>query len=356
MTSSSLMIPGAPREARWVRPEPRRALPAAELERAAGMAFPGRRVVAADPFAEGLRNANFKIRLDAAPEWVVLRIYEHDASLCRKEIDLLNVAGRLVPVPEVLYAEPDGSNGIPPFVFLSYIDGVAFRELKRRGDAESIAQAAFDAGRILALAGRISFQKSGWLGPGPEVTGPLMEGANPGPRFVDLCLSSATARQRVHTKLRDQVSALIWSYAGKLSALESEARLVHGDFGGRNLLVRHTGSAWTVAAVLDWEFAVAGSPLADIGHFLRYESASCPKVEPHFSNGYRDAGGSLPEAWRRLARVLDLLALCGALTHDALPDPVPFELVELLSATVEDRDPRNLPIDTRSVSRREPEK
>src|SRR6185437_6695629 len=41
---------------------------------------------------------------------------------------------------------------------------------------------------------------------------------------------------------------------------------------------------WTVAAVLDWEFAVSGSPLLDIGHFLRYECASRPLAEPHFSN------------------------------------------------------------------------
>ncbi len=109
--------------------------------------------------------------------------------------------------------------------------------------------------------------------------------------------------------------------------------------GKRNLLVRKVGEKWTVAAVLDWEFAVAGSPLVDVGHFLRYETFSRPRVEPHFSNGYVEAGGRLGEGWRRLARVIDLVALCESLTHDALPDPVVAELSELVTATIEDRDP-----------------
>jgi len=36
---------------------------------------------------------------------------------------------------------------------------------------------------------------------------------------------------------------------------------------------------------------------------------------------------------------MDLMALCESLTDDALPARVITELVELLGATVEDRDP-----------------
>ncbi len=51
-------------------------------------------------------------------------------------------------------------------------------------------------------------------------------------------------------------------------------------------------------------------------------------------------GGKLPQDWRQLARLFDLSALCEALTRDQLPDDVTAELVELVSATVENRDPR----------------
>ena len=99
------------------------------------------------------------------------------------------------------------------------------------------------------------------------------------------------------------------------------------------------GGRWTVAAVLDWEFAVSSSPLADLGSFLRYERAARPVAEPHFFAGYVRAGGRLPHNWRRLARLVDLAALCESLTHDQLPDAVIQELVELVRATIEDRDP-----------------
>ena len=91
-----------------------------------------------------------------------------------------------------------------------------------------------------------------------------------------------------------------------------------------------------MAAVLDWEFAVSGSPLADVGHFLRYERSGRPAAEPHFRTGYLEAGGRLPPEWRRLARLVDLVALCEMLPHDGLPDAAAAELVALMCATVDD--------------------
>jgi hypothetical protein len=56
------------------------------------------------------------------------------------------------------------------------------------------------------------------------------------------------------------------------------------------------------------------------------------------------AGGKLPgfpkADWRRLARVVDLVALCESLTHEQLPGTVVEELVELVRATVEDCEPQ----------------
>ncbi|HWX39733.1 MAG TPA: phosphotransferase, partial [Blastocatellia bacterium] len=182
--------------------------------------------------------------------------------------------------------------------------------------------------------GRFTFEKAAWLGPGPAVAAPLLQGPDPVPRFVDLCLASPNVQPRMPAELRDATHKLVWAYRPQLSSLESESRLVHGDFGKRNIVVRSVAGRWSVAAVIDWEFAVSGSSLADVGHFLRYECDSRPRAEPHFTRGFLDAGGQLPEDWRRVANVLDLVALCEALTHDELPEPVVVELVELVRATV----------------------
>jgi len=326
-------------QSRWVRSEPRETLPTFLLERIIRTAFSGYTVTEIQPFRDGLRNANFKLRLGSASEPLVLRLYEHDGSLCQKELDLIRLVGTSVPVPEVIHAEPRGSDDCPPFMLMRYVQGITFRELKRGGDRGAIGQAACSAGETLAAINRYVFPKPGWLAPGPAVTAPLLEGPHAIPRFVDSCLSSSNLRSRMPGDLRDRTHAMVWAWAPRLAGLEGETGLVHGDFNKRNLIVRRRADRWSVAAVLDWEFAISGSPLNDIGSFLRYEPASRPLFEPHFSSGYLHAGGNLPDGWRRLARLVDLAALCESLTRGQLPDTIIAELIELVRATVENRDP-----------------
>jgi aminoglycoside phosphotransferase (APT) family kinase protein len=332
------MVPGAPHEARWIRLAPRPALPAPLIERIVQLAFPRCRLLEAQPFTDGLRNTNLKLRIDAWPDPIVLRMFEHDASLCRKEVDLCRLISGSVPVPEIIYAQPEGFpdafENLPPFTLARYVEGISFLDLKRAGDREAIAEAAYSAGETLAAIGRTSFAKPGWLGPGPATGPPLLAGNNLTPSFVDLCLASAILRARMPPDLRDRVTKLMWSWAPELAAIDNETRLVHGDFNRRNLIVRRIGGRWTVAAVLDWEFAIAGSPLIDVGNFLRYEPAARPLVEPHFSNGYLHAGGVLPRDWRRLAQLLALAAVCESLTHEQLPVAVITELLELARAAL----------------------
>ena len=334
------MLAGAPTEARWIKADPRRTLPAPLLDRIVHTVFPRSRVADVQPFADGLRNANFKLQLDSITDPIVLRIYEHDPSICQKEVDLIRLVGGSVPVPEVIHVEPRGWEDLPPFILMRYVEGISFRELKRSGDSEAIAQAAYSAGATLAAIGRMTFSRPGWLGPGPAVAAALLEGANPMPRFVDLCLAAANLQRRVPADLRDRTHTVVWSWAPQLSQLDARACLVHGDFGKRNLLVRRIAGKWIVAAVLDWEFAISACPLVDLGHFLRYERDSRPRDEPHFSNGYLHAGGELPPDWRQLSRLVDMIALCESLTHDHLPDTVVAELVELIRAAIENRGPR----------------
>jgi len=331
------MAPGAHAEARWVRPEPRRTLPAPLLDRIVNRVFPRAHVLEAEFLAEGLRNANFKLRLRHPAATVVLRIYEHDPSLCRKETDLMRLVAGRVPVPEILDIEERGFEDVPAFLVMRFVEGISFLGLKRTGDTAGVAQAAAAVGETLAAVASFTFPEPGWLAAGPAVTAPLMEGPDPMPRFVDACLESRNLRSRVPSGLCHQVHELMWRHADRLAGMSAETRLVHGDFSRRNLLVRQDAGRWTVAAVLDWEYAVSGSPLADLGSFLRYERAARPLAEPHFSAGYRNAGGVLPPDWRTLARLADLTATCESLTRDSLPAGVAAELVELLQATARNR-------------------
>jgi aminoglycoside phosphotransferase (APT) family kinase protein len=331
------MLPGTPEAARSIRDEPRRTLPADLLARMVQTGFPQGRVLELQPLADGLRNSNFKLRIDSLSDPVVLRIYEHDPTLCQKEVDLLRFLRGSVPVPEVIHAEPRGAEDLPPFALLRYVEGIPFRELSRGGDTDAIAQSAQSTGETLAAIHRTVFPKPGWLAAGPAVTVPLIGGPNAMARFVDLCLESGNLQRRLPAELRDGVHRLVWSALPELALCEAQTNLVHGDFSRRNVLVREVNGRWAVAAVLDWEFAVSGAPAGDLANFLRYERTARPLAEPFFSNGYLRAGGALPDDWRRLARLVDLVALCEMLTRDSLPNTVTAELAELIQATVEPR-------------------
>ncbi len=140
------MIGGAHDEARWVRQEPRRTLAAGVVERIVESAFPRTKLLAMQFLTGGLRNANFRLDLDTSPYTVVLRVYEHDTSICQKEVDLIQLIGRSMPVSDVLYAEPAGTADTPPFALLRFVEGISLRELIRCGSAASIAEAAHSAG------------------------------------------------------------------------------------------------------------------------------------------------------------------------------------------------------------------
>ena len=325
---------GAASESAWLRGNPRRTLPPETLQRILEAALPGTCATEIEALPEGKRNANFKLRVSTSAVALVLRLYEHNPSICQKEVDLLELVRAKVRVPEVLYAAPAGLDEIPPFVLYEYIEGITFRELKRLGDADALAQAAFAAGQVLAAIGAHQFEKAGWLGPGPAVGAPLLEGPDPMPRFVDLCLANPRMQERLEQGLRARIHDFVWRHAADYAVMEREHRLVHCDFNRRNVLVRRVNGKWRVAAVLDWEFAVAATPLIDMANFLRYESSNCPRVEPHFSAGYIDAGGGLPEDWRQLSRYVDLTAICESLTGRFIPDDAVAELGEIARATV----------------------
>jgi aminoglycoside phosphotransferase (APT) family kinase protein len=262
----------------------------------------GRRVHAAEPLTDGYRHSNYLLRTDDGP--FVLRMYRHDPALCRKELDLHRLVGATVPVPELVRADPSGD---PPFALFRYVEGITFRELRRSGDAEASAQAAHSAGETLAAIHRFTFDRPGWIGPGAVVT----EDPPRIPEFVEERIDDARVRP------------IVRSAAGELAAMSRQTRLAHGDFNQRNVIVRRHGGRWRVAAVLDWEFAVSGTPLMDIGNFLRYH-------ELPIASGYREAGGVLPHDWRRLSMLVDLAGLASVLSDPETPAEARAEATVIL--------------------------
>ncbi len=270
-----------------------------------------------EPMSGGLLNRNVHLRLRGRPSEAVLRIYDRDPAACLKEVAVLGMIGRDVPVPRVLYVEEAPPFG-PPIAVLSVVEGISLSTLRSFDDDAAVAEAAFDAGRILAGFGAF---------PGPPTpTVTVVE-------LVERFAAQPVFGFRVTRALRDRAIATAERWQPRLDDAAGEISLVHGDFNARNVFVKQTDAGWRVSAILDWEFALAASPYCDIGNFLRYHRPEHPRFEPHFSAGLRDAGARLPDDWLSIARIVDLPALCELLGRPALPDAAAAELIDLLEQT-----------------------
>jgi fructokinase len=272
----------------------------------------GVRVARSQPLAGGYRNLNTLLVTDAGQRYV-LRRYRH-GNPCAVEAALAARLAGVVPVAEVVAADASGSAAGEPVLLSRFVPGRLMSTLLPglSGDAGQLGRAV---GAVLAAVGTVSF-------PGPGLlTGAGLEPVSPDgfdlPGFVAGCL----ARRHPDHDLGDDGVDRLRRHAARVAVHVDEvrgaSRLVHSDFNPKNLLVTLDRSGWTVTAVLDWEFAFSGSPLADVGNMLRFAGDYPPAYVDGFVAGFRGAGGHLPPDWREISRALDLYALVDFLTRPA---------------------------------------
>jgi aminoglycoside phosphotransferase (APT) family kinase protein len=277
-------------------------------------------------------NWNYGIRLSGTSERFVVRFYDRAPDCCAKEVRILGRLAADLPVPRVLHAEVHGVGGYPPFCVLEFIEGISLRELRGRGDTKGVADATYDAGRLLPRLSEHSFAQSGPLSPDLDLLNDPFASASLA-EVIEHFAAVPLFRQRVEASLLARMLNLARLHEDSGPGANTAISLVHGDFNSPNIFVRQEGAAWRVAAILDWEFAFAGSMLCDIGNMLRYERPTQSRYEPYFSRGLLDGGWLAPDDWFLRARLADLPALCELLTRKDVPDAVVMELRDLLAAT-----------------------
>ena len=123
-------------------------------------ALAGQRIVAVQQLAGGYRNDNVLLVTDAAEKYVLRRYRGGDVEAtgrtCGVEAALAARLRGIVPVPEVIAADPAGSAAGEPLLLSRYAAGSMVSEVLARPDgaAGSAGQAAGDAGRVAGDAGR----------------------------------------------------------------------------------------------------------------------------------------------------------------------------------------------------------
>ena len=255
------------------------------------------------PVEGGLTNTT--VRVTAEDGEYALRVYAAGRAAFDRETRLLPRLAGALPVPDVLLAD-DGAAGGHPCLVYRWIDGITLNECRLQEPPGALATLAEPLGRLLARV-------AGFPADGHDL--PLEE-IRISARLADADaqLRAGLARSRLGGPLADGLRERLAAGARGLEALDGGPGLVHGDFGGRNVLVRAADNGgWEVSGVLDWESAATGAGLWDVGHLFRYPRRYSPAFRAAFARGYRAAGGTLPRGWWRLARLLDTTRLVATL-------------------------------------------
>ncbi|WP_144445593.1 phosphotransferase family protein [Inquilinus limosus] len=305
----------------WSRPYPAAVISPDEAT-ALVRSLPGQpAVLRVAELSGGLANTNLRLDLESHPP-VVLRLYQRDPAQAAKERAIHALAaGRGLPAPRLLGGGDDPSTGLP-FGLLEWIDGQRLDEAARDLDDTALPPLARSVGAALAAIHAVAFDRSGFLDGSLTVAEPVDIGGGGLVGFLRHVLIDGPGGDRLGRDLADRLVAFAEREAGLLDRWPGPPCLTHSDFGGTNILVRQGPEGWAVAAVLDWEFAFAGSPFFDLGNLLRPPLGTRPGFAEAAAAGYRAAGGTLPAEWRRMAALADLFSWAEFLTRPAVSDAV----------------------------------
>lgn len=242
---------------------------------------------------------------------VVVRLYDRDPAVTATEAAVLDLAGTVVPAPRVLLADPDGAVAGRPALVVELMPGTPADRVPPGGPDQDLAIGRA-LGRTAAALHQLTLAGPGFFASAALDTDPMWSDQGGGAdllAYVDQTLTSPAVHGLDRGRL-DAWRALVAAAAPLVDPLVTDSVLVHSDFNPKNILVAPAGGGWAVTGVLDWEFALAGSPAFDLGNLLRYAHTGPPGYADEVAAGYVEAGGRLAPEWRAGAAAVDVFALC----------------------------------------------
>jgi Ser/Thr protein kinase RdoA (MazF antagonist) len=276
---------------------------AAEL---AAACVPGARVLSCAPLPGGKSNTNYRVQLQDGRR-VVLRLYTRNPDAGAKEVALAAMLAGDLPVAAALGQCAPGVAGVAyPCALFEYKPGTL---LSAMSPGYAVGRSV---GSVLGKIGGHSFTRPGDLRAPPLRVEPWEFGEDPSMGFVRWCVYETRAGERLGLVLSKRLLDFAQGCSGRWPELRAEARLVHGDFNPTNLLIDDD----RVSAVVDWEWAHSGTPLADLANLLREREDFFlpPAFVDGVLQGLADGGVHLSDDWREQAAWLDLLSACEFLT------------------------------------------
>lgn len=238
---------------------------------------------------------------EAGGERSVVRVFadpRHHPQAAEIQDALHRLVRGLVPVPDVLEVRrADPATGMPALLVTEFVEGVRGDLLLADLDEEQRSRLGRGLGEVAGTLAGMPFLTAG--------------------TFTDTDLRVEAYALDLTEWVESHAERLAWTPADLAGLREVAAdaqylldpvvrvSLVHSDLNPKNLIV--DPETLRVRAVLDWEFAHAGSPFTDLGNLLRFDRDAA-YVSGVLAGYTAVRGGSAADALD-LARSADLVAL-----------------------------------------------
>ena len=220
------------------------------------------------PLAGGYSGETFLVERPGEP--AVLRVYGKQPERAAIDAALLHLVRGLIPVPRVLdLRRPDPTvPSSPAHLLITYMAGERLDTVLARAQPELGARLARSVAGVLTTLSGIPFMR-----PATFVDADLRLSDREAPAdglvsWLDRHAGAGGALGRWDAGLLRSLRDMCAAADGLLDTVHRTC-LVHSDFNPKNILVDPVSGR--VTALLDWEFAHAGSPYADLGNLLRFD-------------------------------------------------------------------------------------
>lgn len=264
------------------------------------------------PIDSGCRTTNYVVETNNSKRKYILKIFFQQEQNYKKEIELLNrLRNKFIPVPKLYKFARHKVIENREYAIYQYIEGKTIGHAIREGyrlEENFIRQIA----RSLAKIHSYKFDKIGFLDNNLNVIEEMPPLASWYENFM-----GDMAKKRLGKTVADKIAIMIENNEKILTKLDSDARLVHGDFQGTNIIIENG----KLAGILDWEFAMAGHPLGDIGQFFRYEEYFSKNLVQIFEYEYNKVSDyKLTGNWLQISKLRDLVNLIQLIdTEEEMP-------------------------------------
>ncbi|SFD06726.1 phosphotransferase family protein [Clostridium uliginosum] len=275
---------------------------------------------------EGCRTSNYIIEIDKKISKYILKIFPDIYDVYEKENNLLNLLKKDIPVQKVYNISKSSIISNRTFGIYEYIDGETLGQAIKSGYIVE-KQLVKDVAKSLAMIHKFKFDELGELDKNLKVDKILP----PLYTWYEMFMGENFKRRLGENTIRE-INSIVEKNKDILIDLDKDVSLVHGDFQGTNILIKDK----RLVGIIDWEFAMAGHSLADVGQFFRYKRYFNKDLMNIFEEEYNKySKNKLIKEWYKIAKLRDLVNLIQLISaEEEMPNKY-REIKEIILETIE---------------------